>query len=99
MHKISGLNLAWHWHNVGVHVHGRSQSGIVCSGGLLFMWPALVSVKKRVFLWACSVLVIRCTALLCLAILRPFRYGCSHVDRMWGHVSLSLRGHNVQLGF
>ena len=26
--------------------------------------------KKRVFLWACSVWVIRCTTLLCLAILR-----------------------------
>ena len=23
----------------------------------------------------------RCTALLCLAILRPFKYECSHVDR------------------
>ena len=41
----------------------------------------------------------RWTALLCLAILRPFRYGCSHVDSRWGQVSLSLRWHRVQLGF
>ena len=40
-----------------------------------------------------------CTALLCLAILKPFRNGCSHVDRRWGHVSMSLRWHSVQLGF
>ena len=50
-------------------------------------------------LLACSVWVIRCTPLLCLAILSPFRYGCSHVDMMWGHVSLSLLWHRVQLGF
>ena len=37
--------------------------------------------------------------MLCRAILRPFKYGCSHVDRRWGHVSLSLRLHSVQLGF
>ena len=49
MHRISGLSLAWHWHIVCVHVHGRSQSGIVCSGELLFMWPALVSVKNMCF--------------------------------------------------
>jgi hypothetical protein len=92
MHSMSGLSLGWHWHVVCVHVHWRSQSGIVCSGGLLFKWPALVNVKKRVFLWACNVWVMRCTALLCLAILRPFRYRCSYVDRMWGLVSMSLRG-------
>ena len=51
------------------------------------------------FLSACNVWAIRCTALLCLAILRPFRYRCSHVDKRWGHVSLSLFQHIVQLGF
>ena len=40
----------------------------------------------------------RCTALLCRAILRPFKYGCSHVDSRCGHMSLSLRWHSVQLG-
>ena len=40
-----------------------------------------------------------CTALLYHAILRPFRYECSHDDRRWGHVSLSLLWHRVQLGF
>ena len=36
---------------------------------------------------------------LCLAILSPFRYGCSHVDSRWGHVSRSFLWHSVQLGF
>ena len=45
------------------HVHLRSHSGIVCSGGVLFWWPALVSVKNRVFLLACSVWVM--SGLLC----------------------------------
>jgi hypothetical protein len=37
LHKMSNLHLAWHWHDVCEHVHLRSQSGIVCSGGL-FGW-------------------------------------------------------------
>ena len=49
MHRMSGLNLAWHWLVVCVHVHLRSQSGIVESGGLLLRLPALVSVKNQVF--------------------------------------------------
>ena len=35
MHRMFGLSLAWHWH-VCVHVHLRSYSEIVCSGGVLF---------------------------------------------------------------
>ena len=50
-------------------------------------------------LLACSVCVIRCTALLWRAILSPFRNGCSHVESRWGHVSLSFLWHSVQLGF
>ena len=69
MHKMSNLNLAWHWHDVCEHVHLRSQSAIVCSGGLLLKLPTLVSVKNRVVLLACSVWVMRCTTLLCRAIL------------------------------
>ena len=61
--------------------------------------PTLVNVKNRVFLLACSVWVMRCTPLLCRAILRPFKYGCSHIDSKWGHVSLSFLWHNVQFGF
>jgi hypothetical protein len=80
-------------------VHLRSRSEIVCLGGLLSRWHALVNVKNRVFLLVCNVRVMRCIALLCLAILKPFKYGCSNVERRWGHVSLSLRCHNVQLGF
>jgi hypothetical protein len=94
MHMISGLNLAWHWywhwHVVCVHMHLRSHSKIVCSGGVLFRWSASVNVKNRVFMWACSIWVMRCIALLCCAILRPFKYGCLHVDSRWGNVSLSL---------
>ena len=41
----------------------------------------------------------RCTALLCRAILKPFKYGCSHVDRKRSHMSMSLRWHSIQLGF
>ena len=29
------FNLAWHWHVICVHVHLRSHSKIVCSGGVL----------------------------------------------------------------
>ena len=71
MHRISGFSLAWHWHVVCVHVHLRSHSGIVWLGDVLLKRHALVNVKNRVFLLACKVLVMRCIALLCLAILRP----------------------------
>ena len=87
------------WHVVCGHVHLRSHSWIVYAGGLLCRLPALVNVKNRVCLLACNVWVMGCIALLCLAILRHFKYGCSHVDRGWGHLSLSLRWHSVQLGF
>ena len=99
MHNMSGFSLAWHWHFVCEHVHVRSHSGTVWSGGWLLMVPALASVKNLVFLLACNVWVIIWTALLCLAILRLFKYGCSHVDSRWGHVSLSFFWHSVQLGF
>ena len=36
LHRMYGRSLAWHWHFVWGHVHLRSQSGIVCSGGLFF---------------------------------------------------------------
>ena len=55
--------------------------------------------KNLVFLLACSVWVIGWTALLCLVIPSPFKYGCSHVDSRWGHVTLSVLLHSVQLGF
>jgi hypothetical protein len=73
MHRMYGLSLAWHWQGVCGHVHLSNQSRIVCFGGLLLILPALVSVKKRVFLLACSVCVMRCTALSCLEILMPIR--------------------------
>ena len=53
----------------------RSKSGIVCSGGLLLSLLALVNVRNQVLLGACSVWVMRCTALLCRAILRPLSMG------------------------
>ena len=99
MHTMYGLSLAWQLHGACWHEHLISQSGIVCSCVVLLKFPALVSVKYWVFLLAWSVWVIRCTAMLCLAILNPFRYGCSHVDKRWGHVSLSFLWHRVQLGF
>ena len=40
----------------------------------------------------------RCTDLLWRAILKPFRFGCSHIDKKCGHVSMSFLWHNVQLG-
>ena len=99
MHIMSGLNLSWHWHGFCVHIHLRSLSGIVWSWGWLVSLPALVNVRDRVFLLACKVWVMRWTALLCLAIHRPFKYRWSHVDSRCGHVSLSLVWHSVQLGF
>ena len=94
MHSMSGLSLARHWHG-----YLSIQFGIVWLGGLLLISPALASVNKQVFMLAWSVCVIRWTALLCLEILRPFRWGCSHNERRCGHVSLSLLWHSVQLGF
>ena len=94
MHRISCLDLAWHWNVVCVHVHLRSHSMMVCLVGVLLRLPTLVNVKKRVFLLAWNVLVMRCTTLLCRVILRPFKYGCSHVERRWGHATLSLQLHN-----
>ena len=99
LHRMSGLNLAWHWHVVCVHVHLRSHFGIVCSGGLFLRWLGLVNVKNRVFLLACNVWIMRYIALLCRVILRPFKYGCLHVHRRCHHVTLSLRWHCVLLGF
>ena len=69
-------------------MHLKSQFGTVESDGLLVRLPALVSVKNRVFLLACSFWVMRYIVLLCRAILRPFMYGFLHVDRRCGHVSL-----------
>ena len=99
MHRMLGLSLASHLHGICWHEHLMSQSWIVCFGALLLSFHALVSVKNHVLLLAWSVWVMTCTTLLCRAILRPFRYGCSHVDRRWGHVFLSLLWHKVQLGF
>jgi hypothetical protein len=99
MHSMSGLSLAWHWHGVWGHVHASSHSGTVDSCGRLLRCPALVFVRNRVCLLACNVCVIICTALLCLAIRRPFKNGCLHVDSRCGHVSLSFLWHSVQLGF
>ena len=79
-------------------MHANSHSGTVVSCGWLLICPALAFVRNRVCLLACNVCVINCTALLCLAIRRPFRYGCSHVDSKWGHVSLSFLWQSVQLG-
>ena len=75
MHKMYGLNLACQWQASCEHVHLRSHSGIVYSSGLLLRLHALVSVKNPVFLLACSVWVMRCTALLCHASMRPFALG------------------------
>ena len=99
MHRISGFSLVGHWHGFWWHVHWSSHFGTVCSCGWLLMWPALVKVRNLVFLFAWSVWEMRCTAMLCLAIPSPFRYGCSHVDSRNGHVSRSFLWHNVQLGF
>jgi hypothetical protein len=98
-HRMFGLSLAWHWHGFGWQVHWSSHSGIVCSCGWLLKCHAFVSVKNLVFLLACSVWVIRWTALLCRAILSPLRKGCSHEDSKWGHVSRSFLWHSLQLGF
>ena len=74
MHKMSSLSLAWHWQGVWEHVHCNSHSGTVCSCGWLLILPAFTLVKNRVCLFASSVWVIRWTALLCRAILSPFRW-------------------------
>ena len=77
----------------------RANTGLFVRVSNYLYDPHSLVWRSECFLRACNVWVIRCRALLCLAILNPLRYECSHVDRMWGHVSLSLRGHNVQLEF
>ena len=37
-------------------------------------------------------LAISCTTLLCLEISRPWMYLFVHLDRRWGHVSITMRG-------
>jgi hypothetical protein len=70
-----------------------------CGVGGAFAWVhALISVKNRVNLLACNVWTIRCTTLLYMDILRPSRCWLSHVDRRWGHVSLSFLKQSIQLG-
>jgi hypothetical protein len=63
MHRMSGLSLVWHVHDVCWQEHLMSQSGIVCSDVVLLKFLVLVSVENRVFLLAWRVCVIRCTAL------------------------------------
>ena len=63
MHRIFGLDLAWHWQVVCGHEHSRSHSKIDCLGVVLLRLPALVSVKNRVCLLACNAWVMRCTTL------------------------------------
>ena len=58
----------------------------------------LISVKNHVNLLAYSDWAMRCIALLWRDILRPFMCWFSHVDRRWGHMSLSLLGHIMLLG-
>ena len=53
--RMSGISLAWQLHGGCWHEHLMSQSGIVCSGIVLLIFLALVSVKYRVFLLAWSV--------------------------------------------
>ena len=95
MHRMYGINLAWQGHASCEHVYLRSHYRIGWFGGLLLRLHALVNVKSLVFSLACSAWVMRCIALLCRAILRLFKYECSHVDNRCGHVSLSLIQHNV----
>ena len=83
MHNMSGLSLARHWHGVWRHMHCSNHSGTICSCGWLLKWPALILVKYRVFLLACSVWAIRCIALLCLAILSPLCMDV-HMSRVGG---------------
>ena len=78
MHRMFGLNLVSQWQVGCEHMRWRSHSEIVGFGALLLRLPALVSVKNLVFLLACNVWVVRCFALLYHAILRPFKYACSH---------------------
>jgi hypothetical protein len=71
-------------------VHLSSHSRIIKLGGLLLKFHALISVRNLVNLLACSVWAMRCITMLWHDILRPFMRGFSHVERRWGHASLSL---------
>ena len=66
-------------------VGGAIPRLLVVVVNLLLRLSALVSVKNLMFWLACNVWAVRCTALLCRAILRPFKYACSHGSiHNWG---------------
>ena len=77
---------------------GESSLGLWRREVCCHFFLALMRVKIRVNLVACSVWVMKCTAWLCLANLRPLRCWFLHKDRRWGHVSRSFLWHIVQLG-
>lgn len=66
---------------------------------MLFVVPALVSVKCCMFMYDFSRLVTRWTAALCLAIMSPLTNLFLHRERRCGLLSLLFLGHRVQLGF
>ena len=48
IHSMLDLNLALQWHLKLLHVQGKSQSGIVFSGGMLLKASAFISVSRIV---------------------------------------------------
>ena len=59
--------------------------------------PAWINIKNLVDLLACSVWAIRLATLLCRVIHNPVMCCFAHVQRRWGHVSLSMCVHNIKL--
>ena len=55
MHRMFSLSFTWHWHDTCVQVNMSNHFGIVESDGFLSNFHALISVKNRVGLLACSV--------------------------------------------
>lgn len=58
-----------HWHGLLVLVHGSNPYGIVELDGLLLLIPTFANAKSMMHLLAYGVWALRCTTLLCLAIL------------------------------
>lgn len=86
MHRMSGRTLAWHFARCLWACTFEYPLWNCFFGCIVIDCTCVGQCEKRVFLFAWSVCVMRCTALLCL---RPSRYVFSHVDKRCGYVSLS----------
>jgi hypothetical protein len=102
MHNIFDLSLALHWHLLEwvLQLQGNNQLGTIFSCGFLLNFLAFISVKHpqlvfdiRSFL-VFIVLILWCTALLCLLMQGLWMCGFAQHNKMCLHVFGSIMWHN-----